>query len=256
MKPFRIAFAADEAPEAQRAFARLKRRYGDCPASEADAIVAIGGDGFMLRTLHRAERNGETPVFGLNRGTVGFLMNAYRETNLQARLRAAKAVKLKPLLMEAVTLSGRTVRRVAINEVYLRRRNAQTAKVRVSVDGGVRIEELAADGVIVATPAGSTAYNLSAHGPILPLDAGLLALTPINPFKPRRWRGALLPHTARVDLKILDTAKRPVNAVADNQEVPNVASVSVAEHPTLSFTLLFDPDRSLEERILKEQFEP
>ncbi|MCW5748310.1 MAG: NAD kinase [Alphaproteobacteria bacterium] len=251
----RIAFVAGPTPDARAALSRLRQRYASVPVGRADVVVALGGDGLMLRTLHELMDKG-TPIFGMNRGTVGFLMNAYRETGLLKRLREAKAVSLNPLIMRATTVRGRTMVARAINEVSLLRQSRQTAKISISIDGQRRLEELACDGVLVATPAGSTAYNLSAHGPILPLGAGLLALTPISPFRPRRWRGAILPRTATVTFEVLEADRRPVSAVADSTEVLDVVQVVVAEDHDHSLTLLFDPEHHLEERILKEQFQP
>ncbi|MGE0426156.1 MAG: NAD kinase [Reyranellaceae bacterium] len=249
----RVAFVAARSVEAREAAKRLRQRYRDVPPAQAEVIVALGGDGFMLQTLHRFMGR-DVPIYGMNRGTVGFLMNAWRENGLYQRLERAKRVVLNPLLMEARTAGGETVQAHAINEVSLLRQTRQTAKIAISIDGQRRLEELACDGVMVATPAGSTAYNLSVHGPILPLGAGLLALTPISPFRPRRWRGAVLPRTVKVTLDVLEPAKRPVSAVADSTEVRNVVSVTVIEDTTRSLTLLFDPEHHLEERILKEQF--
>jgi NAD+ kinase len=251
----RIAFVAGPTPDARAALRRLRQRYPSVAPTRADVVVALGGDGLMLRTLHSLMHRG-TPIFGMNRGTVGFLMNAYREGGLLKRLREAHEVTLHPLLMRATTVRGRTEVARAINEVSLLRQSRQTAKIAISVDGHRRLEELVCDGVLVATPAGSTAYNLSAHGPILPLGAGLLALTPISPFRPRRWRGAILPRTAKVTLEVLEANRRPVSAVADSHEVPDVAQVVVTEDTDHTLTLLFDPEHHLEERILKEQFQP
>jgi NAD+ kinase len=251
----RVAFIAGPTPDARAALARLRERYASVPLGRADVVVALGGDGLMLRTLHRLMKTG-VPIFGMNRGTVGFLMNAYRETGLLQRLRNAQEVTLNPLTMRAVDVRGRSFEAAAINEVSLLRQTRQTAKIAISVDGQRRLEELACDGVLIATPAGSTAYNLSAHGPILPLGAGLLALTPISPFRPRRWRGAILPRTVQVTFDVLEPTRRPVSAVADATEVPDVAQVSVTEDGNHTLTLLFDPEHHLEERILKEQFQP
>ena len=223
--------------------------------AQADIIVALGGDGLMLQTLHRYMRR-KVPIYGMNLGTVGFLLNTYRETGLLQRLKRAREVTLTPLRMIATNTRGRAFEVMAINEVSLLRSSRQTARIAVAVDGKTRLNELSCDGALVATPAGSTAYNLSAHGPILPLGAGLLALTPINAFRPRRWRGALLPRTSRVDLTILDPRKRPVAAAADSVEIANVAKVAVTEATDIELTLLFDPEHDLEERILKEQFAP
>jgi NAD+ kinase len=249
----KVAFVAARSADAREAAKRLRQRYDEVAPAKADIIVALGGDGFMLQMLHRFMGR-DVPIYGMNRGTVGFLMNGWRENGLFQRLDRAQRVVLNPLLMDARTASGETVRAHAINEVSLLRQTRQTAKIAISIDGQKRLEELACDGVMVATPAGSTAYNLSVHGPILPLGAGLLALTPISPFRPRRWRGAVLPRTVKVTLDVLEPAKRPVSAVADSTEVRNVVSVTVTEDSTRSITLLFDPEHHLEERILKEQF--
>ncbi len=251
----RIAFVAGPTPDARAALARLRQRYASVPVARADIVVALGGDGLMLHTLHRLMRDG-TPIFGMNRGTVGFLLNTYRETGLLQRLRNAKQVTLNPLIMQVTTVGGRKAEARAINEVSLLRQTRQTAKIAISVDGNRRLEELACDGVLVATPAGSTAYNLSAHGPILPLGAGLLALTPISPFRPRRWRGAILPRSVQVTFDVMEPTRRPVSAVADFTEVQDVAQVTVMEDSNHILTLLFDPEHHLEERILKEQFQP
>lgn len=249
----RLAFVASDRPEAIEARARLAGRYGDTPESEAQVIVALGGDGFMLETLHRQMESGK-PIYGMNRGSVGFLMNEYSEDDLLERINAAERALIHPLRMTAVGVDGAMHKALAINEVSLLRQTRQTAKLRISVDGKVRLAELSCDGALVATPAGSTAYNLSAHGPIIPLDARVLALTPISAFRPRRWRGALLSHTARVTFEVLEADKRPVSAVADNFEVRDVTEVHVAEDRDVGMTMLFDAGRSLEERVLAEQF--
>lgn len=249
----RIAFCASERPEAQTARARLAERYGSVPEAEAEVIVALGGDGFMLETLH-ANLNRRTPVYGMNRGSVGFLMNDYEEDGLIQRIAAAGRAVIHPLQMDARTESGATHSGLAINEVSLLRQTRQSAKLRISVDGKVRLEELSCDGCLVATPAGSTAYNLSAHGPIIPLDARMLALTPISAFRPRRWRGALLSHRARVAFEVLEADKRPVSAVADSLEIRRVVRVEVRERRDIALTMLFDAGRSFEERVLAEQF--
>ena len=250
-----FAFVAAETDEAMAALRRLQERYGRRTPANADVIVALGGDGFMLETLHE-HLAWKAPVFGMNRGTIGFLMNRYAEEELPARIAKAQEVELHPLLMEARSVDGRQVRAHAFNEVALLRESRQAAKVAIRVDGKIRLEELICDGVLLATPAGSTAYNLSAHGPILPLGSGILALTPISAFRPRRWRGALLSHTAEVEFGIQESAKRPVSAVADYTEVRDVLEVTVREDRTSSVTLLFDPEHNLEERILMEQFLP
>ena len=251
----RIAVCAADTDVAREARDRLVARYDVVEPEAADILVALGGDGFLLQTLHRHRALGR-PVFGMNRGSVGFLLNEFREADLMERLAKSAPVLLHPLRMEATTTGGERVVATAINEVALFRQQRQTAKIRISVDGVVRLQELSCDGVMVATPAGSTAYNLSAHGPIIPLGAGLLALTPISAFRPRRWRGALLPHGAKVGFEVLEADKRPVGAAADNAEVRDVARVEVREARDIGFTLLFDPDQNLEERVLKEQFEP
>ncbi|WP_421988882.1 NAD kinase [Roseococcus sp.] len=249
----RIAFLAATTEVAQLARDRLVALYGDAPPQEAQFIVALGGDGLMLETQHRfLGRN--VQVYGMNRGSVGFLMNEYREEDLPARLAAAQAAMLHPLRMRAHTSDGKTHATLAMNEVSLLRQTRQTAKLRILVDGKERMEELICDGIIVATPAGSTAYNLSAHGPIVPLDANLLPLTPISAFRPRRWRGALLPSTAKVVFEVLESDKRPVSATADYTEVRDVRRVEVREDRSITMTMLFDPDRNLSERIINEQF--
>jgi NAD+ kinase len=249
----RIAFSASDRPEARTARDRLARRYGSVEASEADVIVALGGDGFMLETLH-ANLQRRTPVFGMNRGSVGFLMNDFEEAGLMERLAAAGRAVIHPLQMDAWTESGHVQSGLAINEVSLLRQTRQSAKLRITVDDRVRLEELSCDGCLVSTAAGSTAYNLSAHGPIIPLDARVLALTPISAFRPRRWRGALLPHTARVCFEVLEADKRPVSATADSFEVRRVTRVDVKERRDIALTMLFDAGRSFEERVLAEQF--
>lgn len=254
-RPPLLAFVSAATATARDARARLEKRYGAVKPAEADIIVALGGDGLMLQALHRNIRR-QTPIYGMNLGTVGFLLNTYKEVGLLQRLKRARKVTLTPLRMVATNTRGRHFEVMAINEVSLLRSSRQTARIAVSVDGKKRLAELSCDGALVATPAGSTAYNLSAHGPILPLGAGLLALTPINAFRPRRWRGALLPRDSRVDLTILDPHKRPVAAAADSVEIPNVAKVTVTEATDIELTLLFDPEHDLEERILKEQFAP
>jgi NAD+ kinase len=253
MSEMKLAYVASNAPSAQEALAELERRYGSVRPEQAEVIVALGGDGLMLQALHRFMGLGK-PIYGMNHGTVGFLMNPYDAENLPARLAEAEPATLHPLRMRAVQASGYEQVALAINEVSLLRETRQAAKIRISVDGRVRLAELTCDGILVATPAGSTAYNLSAHGPILPIDAGILALTPISAFRPRRWRGALLPHTARVTIEVLEAEKRPVSAVADNAEVRNVSVVHVEEDRDVTLHMLFDAGRSLGERILHEQF--
>ena len=251
----RLAFVAGPTAAARSARARLEKRYGAVPPAQADIVVALGGDGLMLQTLHRNIRRG-TPIYGMNLGTIGFLMNQYRATGLPGRIRKARHVSLTPLRMVATTARGQRHEAIAINEVSLLRSSRQTARIAVAVDGNTRIPDLYCDGAMVATPAGSTAYNLSAHGPILPLGAGLLALTPINAFRPRRWRGALLPRDSKVEFTILEYRKRPVAAAADSVEIANVTKVVVTEAIDIELALLFDPEHDLEERILKEQFAP
>jgi NAD+ kinase len=250
----RIAFTASERPEAQEGLARLAARYGNAPMAEADVIVALGGDGFMLETFHEHMDAG-LPIYGMNRGSVGFLMNDYAEYGLLERIAAAEKATIHPLRMTATDVAGKTHNALAINEVSLLRQTRQAAKLRISIDNKLRLSELSCDGALVSTPAGSTAYNLSAHGPIIPLDARVLALTPISAFRPRRWRGALLPHTAKVTFEILEANKRPVSAVADNIEVRHVMDVHIAEDREVSLHMLFDEGRSLEERVLAEQFQ-
>jgi NAD+ kinase len=249
----RIAVVAAETEAAQQALRELSRLYPCVAPEHAETIVPLGGDGFMLETLHRFLSKG-VPIYGMHRGSVGFLMNSYRPEGLYERLAAAQPVVLYPLEMTAQDEHGDHHRALAFNEVSLLRESRQAAKLRVTVDGVVRIDELMADGILVATPVGSTAYNLSAHGPIIPLRAGILALTPISAFRPRRWRGALLPHEARVRIDALETDKRPVSAVADFTEVRDVLAVEVNENRDIAMTLLFDHDANLEERVLKEQF--
>jgi len=251
----KITFLADRNDNAQEAIRLLEQRYSNAPVAEADVIVALGGDGFMLRTLHRnLSRN--IPIYGMNKGTVGFLMNSFQVDHLTERLARSETTTLHPLRMRALREAGTEQEAIAINEVSLLRQSRQAAKIRIHIDGRVRIDELICDGVMVATPAGSTAYNLSAHGPILPLNAGALALTPISAFRPRRWRGALLQRNAKVKLEILDNYKRPVSAVADLTEVREVVEVEIEEARDISLRLLFDPEHNLEERILNEQFTP
>jgi len=239
-------------PEATDALAEMRARHDDAGPDAADIVVALGGDGFMLQTLH-AFTGKNKPIYGMNLGSVGFLMNEYRKDDLLERLGAAEKAVIHPLRMQAHTPSG-VIEARAFNEVSLLRETRQAAKIRITVDGKPRISELICDGVLVSTPAGSTAYNLSAHGPILPIDAALLALTPISAFRPRRWRGALLSHRAKVRFEMLEVAKRPVSAVADDFEVRDVTAVDVAEDRSLSMTMLYDAGHNLDERILSEQF--
>jgi NAD+ kinase len=252
----KLALVASTTPAAETAAASLRARYDWLPVRDADIVVALGGDGFLLQVLHAAlHARQPRPVFGMNLGTVGFMMNEYRDAGLPERIAAARTFKLHPLRMEAHTVAGELVVSPAINEVSLLRETRQAAKIEISIDGKVRMAELAADGVLVSTPAGSTAYNLSANGPILPLQADLLALTPISPFRPRRWRGALLPDSSVVEFRILEAAKRPVSAVADQLEVRDVASVRVSADRSVTLDLLFDPGYALDDRIFLEQFQ-
>ncbi len=248
-----FAFVSSDADDARSAAAKLATIYGQHGTADADVVVALGGDGFLLQTLRATMGTGKR-VYGMNRGTVGFLMNEFRERDLPRRVEAAIAETIRPLEMHAVTESGKVAIALAINEVSLFRQSYQAAKIRITVDDKVRLDELICDGVMVATPAGSTAYNLSAYGPILPLDAPLLALTPVSPFRPRRWRGALLPNKSVVRFETLEPVKRPVNAVADHDEIKSVISVTVRESTEKTATLLFDPNHSWNERILAEQF--
>jgi NAD+ kinase len=251
----KIAFVAAPTVEARGALVALQHRYGAIPPEEADVIVPLGGDGFMLETLHAHLALGR-PIYGMNLGTVGFLLNGYGVGDLEDRILGAQRVELYPLRMRARLGDGEEVEAIGINEVAIYRETRQAARLKIAIDGVARLPELVCDGVLVATPAGSTAYNLSAHGPIIPLGANLLALTPISAFRPRRWRGALLASRSRFRIDTLDPAKRPVSAVADFTEVRDVASVEIWEDRSLAFRLLFDPEHNLEERILKEQFIP
>ena len=251
----KVAFLASSADQAAAAKIALEARYGQVDESQADIIVALGGDGMMLETL-RKHIEKPVKVFGMNRGTVGFLMNEYDETGLVERLAAATLVTLHPLRMRVETITGQIEEALAINEVSLLRQTAQTAKLSITIDDTVRMEELLCDGIIVSTPAGSTAYNLSAHGPIIPLGAGILAMTPLSAFRPRRWRGALLDNKARIMFDVLETGKRPVSATADATEVRDVRTVTVTEDRGIALQLLYDPDHNLDERVLKEQFAP
>lgn len=253
--PTRIAFAAAPTALASQSHDRLVSRYGNEEVDRAEVVVCLGGDGFLLETLHRLlDRGSHTPVYGMNCGSVGFLMNAYEEQGLNERLSRAQGAILHPLRMRATTSDGVVEEALALNEVSLLRQQRQAAKVRIAIDGRIRLDELICDGVLVSTPAGSTAYNLSAHGPIVPLSANLLPLTPISAFRPRRWRGALLPSTAAVVFEVLEREKRPVAAVADFTEVRDVVSVSVQEDRSVVTTVLFDPGQGLSERIIAEQF--
>ncbi len=252
-RAFTISFLSSSSPEARAARARLSTQYGDCAPEEADVIVALGGDGLMLQTLHRM-MDKPKPIYGMNFGTVGFLMNEYSEDDLPARLAAARPAILHPLEMEAIDVKGHKTFARDINEVSLLRQTSQAAKMALIVDGAVRLPELIADGVLVSTPAGSTAYNLSVNGPIVPLGAPLMTLMSISAFRPRRWRGALLPDSARVAIEILEADKRPVAATADHFEIRRVARVEVATDHDTTLVLLHDPGHSLDERILREQF--
>jgi NAD+ kinase len=255
VKTDRVAIVAADFDNAQTALAELNEIYGAVDPKDADVIVALGGDGFVLQTLRRYIKR-KVPVFGMNRGSIGFLMNDYQTDGLLERLARAEPRTLYPLRMRATTADGKVHESLAINEVSLLRQTYQAAKLEIQVDGIVRMPELICDGALVSTPAGSTAYNLSVDGPIIPLSAEIMALTPISAFRPRRWRGALLPHSAQVHFKILDAIKRPVSATADDTEVRDVVEVAVSEDRESSFQLLFDPETNLEERILKEQFAP
>ncbi|MEQ8400198.1 MAG: NAD kinase [Roseitalea porphyridii] len=248
-----LAFLSSGTEEAEESARRLAALYGQSSLGEAGVIVALGGDGFMLQTIHRFMNSGKR-IYGMNRGSVGFLMNEYGEDDLRERIAAALAETIRPLRMTAVDDEGIAHRALAINEVSLFRQSYQAAKLRITMDGKVRMDELVCDGVMVATPAGSTAYNLSAQGPIIPIEAPLLALTPVSPFRPRRWRGALLPNRVTVDIEVLEAPKRPVNAVADHTEVKSVRRVTVREARDATATILFDANHSWDERILAEQF--
>lgn len=251
--PRKLALLASDAPDAQAALAQLRSQHQAVPVEEADVIIALGGDGFMLQTLHATEHL-PAPVYGMNRGTVGFLMNAWSPEGLEARLDSAEMALLTPLRMQATRIDGTVVEALAINEVSLLRQGAQAAKLRIIVDGKQRLDELVCDGAMLSTPAGSTAYNYSAHGPILPIDAEVLALTPVAAFRPRRWRGALLPKGCHVRFEVITPERRPVMADADSRSVRNVVRVDVSSAREISHRLLFDPGHGLEERLLREQF--
>ncbi len=251
----RIAFVAAKQPQAQHALTKLVKRYPHVAPDDADVIVALGGDGFVLESLHRY-MGANKPIYGMNRGTVGFLMNAYEEDNLLERLANAEATDLKPLKMQAWDRNGAKHEALAINEVALLRQTRQTANIKILIDDTERLDEMICDGALVSTPAGSTAYNLSAHGPIIPVGADVLALTPISVFRPRRWRGALLPSSAKIEFQVKSPEKRPVSATADSTEIRDVDRVIVCEDKERALTLLYDPEHNLEERILKEQFQP
>ena len=248
-----IAFMASETDVAQDALARLSEAYGQRPAEEAEVIVALGGDGFMLHTMHDTQHL-DTPVYGMNCGTVGFLMNEYAVDGLTDRLKAAEEEVTNPLRMVATREDGSKAEALAINEVSLLRAGSQAARLSISVDGRVRLAELVCDGALVSTPAGSTAYNYSAHGPILPIGADVLALTAMSAFRPRRWRGALLPKTAKVRFDVLQPEKRPVMADADGRSAGKVLSVEITSDPSVKHRILFDPGHGLEERLISEQF--
>ena len=251
----RMALVASPTPASQEAATELRALYEWHPIERAELIVALGGDGFMLRTLHAMlDRHRILPVFGMNLGTVGFLMNDWRPDLLELRIQHAKSITVLPLRMDATTVGGERLSMPAINEISLLRETRETAKIEVLVDGRIVLPELVCDGVLVASPAGSTAYNLSAQGPILPLESSLLALTPISPFRPRRWRGAILPNKNAISFRVLDAVKRPVSAVADQREVRDVAYVSIGIDRTSPLTLMFDPEHALDDRITMEQF--
>ncbi len=249
----RIAFLASDASEARRALAKLTKLHGNADPQSADVVVALGGDGLMLQALHKFMSAG-LPIYGMNRGSVGFLMNDFTEKDLPERLNNAEATTIRPLKMTATSRDGVKHQAIAFNEVSVLRQRSQAAKLKITIDGQTRLDELICDGLLVSTPVGSTAYNLSAHGPILPIGSSLLALTPISAFRPRRWRGAILPHKAKVTLTVLESEKRPVAAVADHLEVRNVETVEIAEDKKRSVKILFDPGHSLAERVLNEQF--
>ena len=248
----KLSFTASARPEAQEALRRLRHLYGEAGDNDADVIVALGGDGHLLNAL-RARLKDKKPIYGMHRGTVGFLMNEYEESDLADRVAKAERVRVRALVARFETAAG-VIEERAFNEVSMLRQSAQTAKLRILVDGAERLQELHCDGIMVATPAGSTAYNFSAHGPILPIGSRLLALTPVSAFRPRRWRGALLPHRAQVRIEVLEPERRPVNAAADNLETRNILAVDIREDSNAALTLLFDPGHALDERIVREQF--
>lgn len=254
MQVEKIAFLASPSEDAQAALKELESAYPNHPVDDADVVVALGGDGFMLRTLHSHMRKGKK-IYGMNRGSVGFLMNGYSAEGLRERIAEAELTQLHPLLMRAHLETGQVMELHAINEVSMLRQTRQAAKLRIWINGVVRIEEMICDGCLLATPAGSTAYNLSAHGPILPVEAGVLALTPISCFRPRRWHGALLPRDAKVRVEVLERYKRPVSSVADSTEVRDVAEVEISEDLSLDINVLFDHGHGMEERVLREQFQ-
>jgi len=252
-KQLKIAFVASNVESAQAALAVLSARYGAVAPEEADMIVALGGDGFMLHSMHKMQHL-SVPIYGMNRGTVGFLMNAYDENELDERLKAAEEEVINPLVMQVECSDGSIHTALAINEVSVLRAGQQAAKLRITVDGKLRLDELVCDGAMISTPAGSTAYNYSAHGPILPIGSDVLALTAVAPFRPRRWRGALLPKTSLVRFDVVEPEKRPVMAAADSQPVRDVVSVEIRSEPTVTHRILFDPGHGLEERLIREQF--
>ncbi len=249
----KLAFIASQSPKARRALNKLIARYGQCDAEQADVIVVLGGDGFMLHVLHQY-MDSPLPVFGLRCGTVGFLLNEFRHDDLPERIEKASLTRLHPLMMTAQTQNGEAHTALAINEVSLFRQTKQSAHIEVSINGQVKLKNLIGDGIMVATPAGSTAYNLSVNGPVIPLGSQILALTPISPFRPRRWKGAVLPAAAQVSFRVLESKKRPVSATADNDEVRNVTAVDVMENKGIDINVLFDPEHNLEDRIINEQF--
>lgn len=255
IKVEKLAFLSSDTPEAETAFNRLSEKYGNHPVEDADCVVALGGDGFLLRVFHDI-LNRNIPVYGMNCGSLGFLLNEYNSEDLLQRINNSQAVRIGALKMKTVAHDGSKDEALAFNEVSLYRETRQTAKIRVVVDDIIRMPELVCDGIMLSTPAGSTAYNFSAHGPIIPLSANVLAMTPISAFRPRRWRGAILHHQSTVRFDVLEIDKRPVSATADFTEVRNIAYVEIAYAPDLFVTLLFDPDRTLEERIIQEQFAP
>lgn len=249
----KVALVHSESPRGREAYEELASQWPFVPVEEADVIVALGGDGFMLETLH-AHMDAPKPVYGMNRGTIGFLLNDYRMDSLVERMDSAERVTIHPLLMQATDVNGVTHTYRAINEVSVLRYSHQSANLEISIDGDVFLEKLACDGILVSTPAGSTAYNLSAGGPVIPLGSNILALTPVSPFRPRRWRGALLPNTVEIRIQNLDPDKRPIGASGDSMEVEDVASVTITQDPDTALTLLFDQRESLHERVLREQF--
>ncbi len=249
----RIAFVCSDSEAAVDAMEELTRRYGNAPTDACDVIVALGGDGFVLHCLHDYLET-KVPIYGMNRGTIGFLMNAYDADDLPSKICSAQAETLHPLTMSATSANGEVTHALAFNEVSLLRSSRQSAKLKILVNGNVHLDELICDGVLVATPAGSTAYNLSVHGPVVPLGTDLVALTSISAFRPRRWRGALLPSSSEITIENLDPKKRPISGSSDHTEVHDIVSITISQHPTQSVQMLFDKDHSLNERILREQF--